>query len=312
VQFDSFLNNPVVGDERPFLAGSLNGQGNVQDRVQVKDGNTIVVRAYVHNNADATKMGGEANTLAKNVKFAALVPTGSGTDMNIVGFISADNASPKSINDTMSVYGANPFTLEYVKGSAQFTNKPDGKTQKTIKLSDSITTQQGASLGDILGCFEYSGYVTFTVKVHMPTTPPKTPTYACTAFDVTKGDNRTVTVSSFAVNVPNGSTLTSADLNWGDGSTVLTTNKVTGQTHQYAKDGTYNISLSNFKVDGKTVTVSGTCAKSVTFTTPIVPPTTPPVLPNTGAGNVIGLFGVVSVLGALGYRVFLSRRLSRQ
>lgn len=178
VVFDSFTNNPVVGDERPFLAGSINSQP-VQDRLKVKDGDTIVVRAYVHNDADATKMGNnEANTLAKNVVMRVLVPTASQKDMNIVAFINADNASPKSINDTMSVYGDNAFTLEYVKGSAQFEHKPDGKTLVTDKLSDSIVTSSGASLGNIYGCFAYSGYVTLTVKVHMPTppvTPPVTP-----------------------------------------------------------------------------------------------------------------------------------------
>jgi hypothetical protein len=45
--------------------------------------------------------------------------------------------------------------------------------------------------------------------------------------------------------------------------------------------------------------------------TPVTPttPTTP--LPNTGPGNVIGLFAGVSIVGALGYRFFLSRKLAR-
>jgi len=175
VVFDSFTNNPVVGDERPFLAGSLNSQ-NVQDRIKVQDGDKIVVRAYIHNDADATKMGNnEANTVAKNVNFKLLVPTASEKDMNLVGFISADNANPKSINDTMSLYGDNAFTVQYLEGSAQFTHKPDGVHQVTTQLSDNVITSSGASLGDINGCFAYSGYVTLTVVVHMPTTPPVTP-----------------------------------------------------------------------------------------------------------------------------------------
>lgn len=225
VVFNSFINNPVVGDERPFLAGTINtGTGTnaaVQDRLKVKDGDTLVVRAYVHNNADDAKMaGGEAATVAKNVIMRVLVPSVSQKDTNIVAFIDADNASPKSINDTMSVYGDNAFTLEYVKGSAQFSHKADGVHQITDKLSDSIVTQAGAPLGNILGCFQYSGYVTLTVKVHMPTTP----------------------------------------------------------------------------------------------TPPVTPPTTPTpptALPNTGAGDVVGIFGAVAVVSALAHRLFLSRKLSR-
>lgn len=59
---------------------------------------------------------------------------------------------------------------------------------------------------------------------------------------------------------------------------------------------------------------------------PVTPPTTPPTTPttttttsstptalvNTGPGDVIGAFAAVSVVGALGYRLYLSRRLARQ
>lgn len=46
-------------------------------------------------------------------------------------------------------------------------------------------------------------------------------------------------------------------------------------------------------------------------TTP--PAQTPPTtLVNTGPGDVIGLFAAVTAAGALGYRIFLSRRLARQ
>lgn len=52
-------------------------------------------------------------------------------------------------------------------------------------------------------------------------------------------------------------------------------------------------------------------------TPPSTPPTTPPQTPpttlvNTGPGDVIGIFSAVSVAGALGYRIYLSRRLARQ
>lgn len=307
VTFNSFTNNPVVGDERAFLAGSLNA-APVQDRIKVKDGDTIVVRAYVHNNADATKMGGEANTVAKNVNIKILVPTASQTDTNLVGFISASNASPASINDTMSLFGDSAFTLEYVKGSAQFTRKADGVHQITSTLNDSIVTSAGAPLGDMNGCFAYSGYVTLQVKVHMPETEkPKTPVFSCDAFDVTMGDNRTVTVNKFNFTAANGATFNNAVVTWGDSSSNTYTN-VLGQKHTYAKDGTYTISaVAHFTVNGKDVTASGNCAKTVTFNTPGVPPT----LPNTGAGQVIGLFGAVAVASAFAHRLFVSRRQTR-
>ena len=315
VVFDSFTNNPVVGDERPFLAGSING-ANVQDRLQVKDGDEVVVRAYVHNNADATKMDGEANTVAKNVKFKLLVPTASQSDTNMIGFISADNANPATINDTMSVFGGSNFTLEYVKGSAQFTHKADGVNQITTHLSDDIVAG-GAALGDINGCFAYSGYVTAVVKVHMPTTEVKTPQYSCDLLHVVAdNDNRKVTVDKFQTTATNGAAFKQAVIDWGDQTPTLTTDHVVNQGHQYAADGTYKITATaHFTVNGegdKTAT-SETCVQTVTFTsTPNTPPTTPPELPNTGAGNVIGLVAGAAAAGTIGYRLFLSRKLGRR
>ena len=172
VVFNSFTNNPVVGDERPFFAGSLNG-ANVQDRIKVKNGDVIVLRAYVHNNADPAKIGKSA-AIARNVKMKVLIPTASLKDQNLVSFISASNANPGTINDTMSLYGDNNFTLEYVAGSAKFDHKADGVNMVSEKLNDTIV-KDGTYLGDIHGCFEYSGYVTLQVKVNMPTTPVTTP-----------------------------------------------------------------------------------------------------------------------------------------
>jgi hypothetical protein len=170
VTFNSFVNNPVVGDERPFLAGSLNG-AKVADRIKVKDGDVITLRAYVHNNADATKT---ENTIARNVKMKVIVPTAKQKDTNLISFISADNATPKTINDTMSLYADSAFNVNYVPGTAAFTHAADGVNQKADKVSDNIV-KDGASLGDIQGCFAYSGYVTLKVKVSMPTTPVTPP-----------------------------------------------------------------------------------------------------------------------------------------
>ncbi len=52
-----------------------------------------------------------------------------------------------------------------------------------------------------------------------------------------------------------------------------------------------------------------------TATVSVTPPVTPPpapVLPNTGAGNVVGIFATVTIFAALAYRFFLGYRLSKQ
>lgn len=58
-------------------------------------------------------------------------------------------------------------------------------------------------------------------------------------------------------------------------------------------------------------------AKVTCATPPVTPPVTPPAvvkptrLVNTGPGEMLGLFAVVTVAGAFGYRTLLSRRLNQ-
>lgn len=56
---------------------------------------------------------------------------------------------------------------------------------------------------------------------------------------------------------------------------------------------------------------SSQCTPSTPTTTSVTTTTPPSQLANTGPGDVIGLFAVVSILGGFGYHFFTSRRLSR-
>lgn len=135
------------------------------------------------------------------------------------------------------------------------------------------------------------------------------PQYSCDALHLTLEADRTVKVDKFDYTATNGATFKNVVLDWGDQSQALTTNQAVGQTHQYAKNGTYTVTATaHFVANDKDVTSTGACTQRVTFGTP----TTPTQLPNTGAGDVIGLFGAITVAGAAAHRVFLSRRFARQ
>jgi hypothetical protein len=69
------------------------------------------------------------------------------------------------INDTMSVYASQAFNLDYIAGSAKWSTNTG-----TVALSDAIVAD-GAYLGDMNGCFQYSGYVTLSVRVRMAEVP---------------------------------------------------------------------------------------------------------------------------------------------
>ena len=147
-------------------------------------------------------------------------------------------------------------------------------------------------------------------------------TPVCTNLDITQAD-RQVTISKFEFQA-NGATFVNAVVNWGDNTLTgaLTDNtKVIGQQHTFAASQvspTISVAIT-FSQNGKTIVATGVnCQKPVVFTAaPITPPTTPvtpvaTVLPNTGAGSVVGLFGAVSAVSAVAYRWFLGRRLSSE
>ena len=151
------------------------------------------------------------------------------------------------------------------------------------------------------------------VTVKKPDVPA--PVYSCDALTLTAGANRSVS-AKVDYTAKNGASLKVVTYNWGDNTTPFVSSNATA-SHTYGGDGTYSVSVKLlFSVNGTDsyAQTNANCVKSVTFTTPTPPtqkPDTPQVLPDTGAGSVIGLFGIVSVLSALAYRLFLSRKLVR-
>ncbi len=169
VTFNSITDNPDEGDERAFFrakdAANTN-KGGFEDVQEVTDGQELLLRAYVHNNAAAN-----LNLVAENTRVRFLIPTDSSTNLRSIAYISADNAQPRVVSDTIDLYSDRAFSLDYIAGSAvQYTNAvPSG-----ITLSDNIVTDGGALVGydkadgNVQGCFEYSSIVTIKVKVKMP------------------------------------------------------------------------------------------------------------------------------------------------
>ncbi len=165
-----------IGNEKNFVGARLNtginaGMNNVWNGtdITVEDGKEYIVRLYVHNNNPWGKEGA-----AKNVRVAFNIPTASAKQVQVTGYISADNASPSRYWDHVNFNSDQPFHLEYVYGSALLENNGAGKGAG-VKLSDEIVTRaaskNGINIGYekkddgiIPGCFQYSSYVTIRVK----------------------------------------------------------------------------------------------------------------------------------------------------
>jgi uncharacterized repeat protein (TIGR01451 family) len=167
VTFNSFTNVPNIGDERNFLTGKIAGAdgGFYDPMTKLRNEDEILMRVYVHNNADP-KHNASGVGVAKNTKVRVELPSAatSAQSLSAKAYISADNAQPQTIFDTLDMKAENGgfFSLQYVPGSATVTSN-----EGTSAVSDSIVTT-GVNFGDEKGCFEYVKLVTYKVKVKMP------------------------------------------------------------------------------------------------------------------------------------------------
>lgn len=167
VTYNSFTNVPNIGDERNFLTGKIAGAagGFYDPMTQLQNNDEVLMRVYVHNNADP-KYNANGSGIARNTKVRVELPAAGTTAQNLSAkaYISADNAKPQTIYDTLDMKAQNGgfFGLQYVAGSASYTDN-----NGTHPVSDTIVTT-GANLGDQKGCFEYVRLVTFKAKVVMP------------------------------------------------------------------------------------------------------------------------------------------------
>lgn len=172
--FNSFINTPKYGDERMFFDGrrtdepTTGAYKNVVPNV-TEGSKKVVLRTFVHNNANQSTNGTVGVATGTNVRIA--LPTATEQVMRARSYISATNAA--LVEDTVDLTANEKFTVTYDAGSATiYSNGPvNGQ-----KLSDSIVTT-GAPIGydalngNLPGCFEYAAFVEITVTI----TPKPTP-----------------------------------------------------------------------------------------------------------------------------------------
>ncbi|MEO6109743.1 MAG: hypothetical protein ABIP50_01900 [Candidatus Saccharimonadales bacterium] len=199
VQFNSIVDqkNTDLKDERNFVGIRETGSANVwYDDMNVQSGKEYIVRMYVHNNAASS-----LNLVAENVTAQVTLPTTTAKSIQVDGIITASNVGAnKSGNNgtTASVYdhatftSANNFNLAYVAGTLKY--ESNGFGPNGVALPESIFTNTGAKLGydkldgKIPGCFQYSGYVSFTVKPQFATPS----TFSMSKMVSKHGDNKWV------------------------------------------------------------------------------------------------------------------------
>lgn len=170
ITFNSISDNPVLGgDEKNFVgARRVDSDSNVwnANTIAAEDGERYYIRMYVHNN----NPGGD-NALAKDTAVRFDIAEGSGTEVEVQGFITSSNASPAEYYDSVRFTSDTAFHLEYVPGSAFIENNGIA-AGSGMGLSDEIVeTETGVLIGydtldgNLPGGYPYVAYVGIEVKV---------------------------------------------------------------------------------------------------------------------------------------------------
>ncbi|MDO4526604.1 MAG: hypothetical protein Q4B87_00730 [Candidatus Saccharibacteria bacterium] len=167
ITFNS-ITNGKIGDERNFVGAKLtSGNASVYNanEINVEDGQTYTIRLYVHNN---NPQGDDK--VASDVAVNFSLPTTVATEQTVIGYLNSSNATPTRYWDEVTLKSSDNFYIEYVKGSAKYTN-----TQGTFSLPDTVINQSElvgyeSMNGQIPGCYKYDGEATIEVKVHKSVT----------------------------------------------------------------------------------------------------------------------------------------------
>lgn len=169
--FNSITDNPALGDERNFVRIREVGQSTFVDEVEIEPGKEYEVYIYYHNNA-ASNLNAGGTGIASGVKVASTFPgkVKKGTDEQVTGAISATNTDPVKVWDEAKVSTKyDEVLLSYKDGSATIHNSDPSTTNDSI-LSQDIFTEDGTYIGSlaldgvVLGCGEYSGYITYVLE----------------------------------------------------------------------------------------------------------------------------------------------------
>jgi hypothetical protein len=153
VAFNSYRNTPSYGDERSFVdarRASDTKTKSYRDVLNVSEGQEIVVRIYVDNNADARQAVRRQETVSQNARLLVLSDLNEKKRLIVAASITADNAIPRTVSDTVELLSNHPIAADYIEGSARIFNGAQGPTGSSLSddvYADGKKRTRGALLG---------------------------------------------------------------------------------------------------------------------------------------------------------------------
>ncbi|HSX15808.1 MAG TPA: hypothetical protein VLF40_03385 [Candidatus Saccharimonadales bacterium] len=238
-----------------------------------------------------------------------------GGDIKVGDMVVGTGAS--SFGRTETCQGANPTSMN-IDSNGTTTTIWGNANDKNLTQDTPVTI-----------LFDKTGTMQFAVMntCGNPTKfTPVVPKFSCDLLEKheVSGQANTFTFATKAT-ATNNATIAKVVYNFGDGSPEVTEPDGTTPTpaHTFTQSATVTVTVFvNLPGNQQVTTTSPTCQTPITVTPPPTPPVTPPtpstppvtppkvpaVLPNTGAGNVVGIFAAVTLGGFLLHRQLLARR----
>ncbi len=167
VTFNSITDNPAYGDERNFLRvkPASASDSAYSDKTKLEAGKEYEAYIYYHNNAAAN-----LNLVAKDTTLRVELPAVVDGDTQSVAYITSSNAKPQKIWDETTLTSDSAMALRMVPGSAKIHNfgATNGKTLANDIITSGVKLGYNALDGNVPGCNEYAGYVTFRFVADQP------------------------------------------------------------------------------------------------------------------------------------------------
>jgi uncharacterized repeat protein (TIGR01451 family) len=303
-----------LGNENPCQAGSLVIQARVivpgltVDKFVRHAGDKDWSRSINANLGDKIQYEiaykNTGNTVEKNVEFRDQLPKGITYTAGSTKLMNGNYPSGTAItSDAVVTNGI--LTGDYAPGATGFI------------LIDAVVDTNNANLKCGNNLLRNIGFVQpkdmnyyyNTADVNVNKECQSSASFTCDLLKVEKSGDRKVEVTKFS-HSQSSATFQNVTIDWGDGSSALTTDQAVGKTHSYAKNGSYTISaVAHFSTNsGSETATSQNCNQTVNFVA--TPPSKPTVLPETGAGNIFAIFALSSLAGAIAHW-FWKRKVAR-
>jgi uncharacterized repeat protein (TIGR01451 family) len=148
-----------IGGGNIVTSKNVTTNGTFADVTNATCGDTVKIRAYVHNPGPNSLTG---------LRAQATLPTGTATSFSVKMTISASNANPKSESDTTSIKSDKAANLNYVAGSAEYF---DANGARLGSLSDSIVSNGADVPGGVDVSTLNARYVQLQAKLNCPEAP---------------------------------------------------------------------------------------------------------------------------------------------